>query len=241
MKKVVSFFKFTKASLFTVLIVFGIGIYSVATSVGFDSDTDIIISSLSISAIGLLYIAYFSAVMASYYKLPKNRRQDKMGVLFVIDTHGNSTDYKSIKDKLYDYFGRLSDTISYNELNPVILTEKQVSVHKSVFIDKISKQAMLRKTKCKFGVFIAATETGSASNKYELSMVAGIAHSHLEPKLEELLQKNLDYIFTDLKIQTVDKSDDLKQLQSSSARLFLICQLVYATAISYAGHSWEAM
>lgn len=156
-----------------------------------------------------------------------------MGVLFLIDTHENATEFKSICDKLYDHFKELSSTLEVNALKPIILSQCKVSKKKEVFHDVEAQGRLLKKANCLFGVFLKATETGSGSNKYELRMNAAILHPTLTPFEKKILQNNFAYVFEGLRLNTIDRSDDLKQLQSLSVQLFYVCQLIYSVANSY--------
>lgn len=235
MKDIFQAFKFSLKSIIAIGVIFAVAIGTICIEVGFSDENKTTLSIVLISLLFLLFITYTSIVLILYYKLPKNKKLTKMGVLFYINSHGNKDDYNAIKDKFCEKFSELSNSIIVNELNLIILTEKQVSVIKNIN-DEDYQEILLKKTKCVFGVFIKATDEGRNSDNYELQMNAMIIHPELKKALEDILKNNFSYIFNGLRMSTLNKKNDLKDLQNLSTKLFYICQIIYAVANEYSKH-----
>lgn len=236
MKNLFEAFKFTLNSIILVAIAVSLGIGTVCLSNGFESKGKMITSIILISCLILIFICYIVIVLCLYYRLPKHKNGlNKMGVLFFINTHGNTYDYKSIKDKFCERFADLAFTIERNNLNPIILSQKQCSVIKNIQ-DKDIQFKLLKKTNCIFGVFIKSTDEGKENDNYQLQMNAMIAHPHLAENLENILKNNFNYVFKDLHVSSFNKKNDLKNLQNLSTQLYYICQLIYAVANEYSGY-----
>ena len=187
----------------------------------------------------VLFGCYAKYVHNLYYKLPKNKR-DAIGILFYINTHGNHLDYKSITNKFCERFEELSEMIQQYKLYPIILTEKQVSVIKNISIDN-TKINLLNKTNCDFGIFMKATDCGQSSDEYELQIHGTLSHPKLNNDLDKLLSHNFNYVFQDLHSNTINKKNDLENLQILSTQLYYICQLMIGAIDKYSGFPQRAL
>ncbi len=239
MKELIKSMKFTKKSIFAVLlIVLGI-MLTIYTQVGFNDKTSRIVSILALSVLCCVFLGYTIYVLCLYYKLPKNKT-GKMGVLFYINTHKNSSDYDAITNKFCEKFEELSEVIDKNKLIPIILTEKQVSVIKHISNHDVQHK-LLKKTNCLFGVFMKSTDIGKESDEYELQMNAMITHPWLNEILEKMLANNFNCVFRGLHSSTLNKKSDLKNLQNLSTQLYFVCQLIFGVANEYSGFPGGAL
>lgn len=241
MKNILDTFTFTLKSIKYVAIAIFTVIGTICLTNGFENDIRRIVSIILISCLLLALIVYIIIVLYSYYKLPQNRNKTDIGVLFFINTHGKTYDYNSIIEKFCEKFDELSSNIENNNLKPIILSQKQVSVIKNIN-DRDIQNNLLERTNCKFGIFIKSTDVGKDSDEYQLQMNAMFIHEYLKNEyLEKLLQDNFSYIFKGLHISTLNKRDDLKDLQNLSTQLYYICQLIYAASNEYVGNFEKAM
>lgn len=230
---ILEYVKYTKKSIFPVSLFCFVASFYIAFTYGFEDKKTI--SILAISFIGVFLISYITGVFISYYRLPKKKDPNKYGVLFVIDTHNNKEDYEAIKNKICEHFDTLSEQSNTIKLVSITPTLKNISCIKN--IDDFEKQKkLLKKTNCFFGVFMKATDFGKGNSKYELQMNAMVSHVHLEPNLKQLLAKNFGFVFRNLKLNSIDKTNDLKDLQLISTKLYIICQLIYGVCYEYAGY-----
>ena len=239
MKELIESMKFTKKSIFAVLLIILGLMVTVYTQVGFNDKTSTIVSILALSILFCVFLGYMIYVLCLYYKLPKNTT-NKMGVLFYINTHKNSSDYDAITSKFCEKFEELSELIDKNKLTTVILTEKQVSVIKNISNHDIQHK-LLRKTNCLFGVFMKSTDIGKESDEYELQMNAMITHPWLNEVLEKMLANNFNCVFRGLHSSTLNKKSDLKNLQNLSMQLYYVCQLIFGVANEYSGYPGGAL
>ena len=235
MKNIFNIFKLTKHSILLVLVLISCGIGIVCIKNGFDTNNHMIISITLIIILILFFIIYTIIVMCSYYKLPKNKHKTKMGVLFYINTHGNYEDYKSLKDKFFECFSELSEQLQKNLVNPIILSPKKVSVIKNSH-DTEQQKKLLQKTNCLFGVFMKSTDEGRNSDEYQLQMNSIILHPLLPEDIKAIFAHNFNYVFKDLRLQSLNKTNDLKKLQQLSTQLYYVCQFTYAIANEYSKH-----
>lgn len=241
MKEFLNSLNFTKRSIIVVLVFLFFGALTVSLKCGYQDKYHIILSSVLISGMFILWLIYAIVVIMKYYRLPRNReRKKKMGVLFIINTHGNKKDYKAIVEKFIEKFEEYSTSIEVNILKPIILTEKKVSVLKNID-DKNVQKKLLIKTGCLFGVFIKATDIGQNSKKYQLTTNAMLVHPQLEPQMRKIFANNFCGVFNGLRLNLLDKENDLNKLQSLSTQLYYICQLIYGVANTYSGHYVAAM
>ena len=239
MKDFIKYFTFTKKSIFTVsLITLSVLIY-IAIKIGFENKADIILSCIFLSLVFVIYILYVILVLCSYYKLPKNKTKNSIGVVFFIDTHDNVEDYKSLNIKIVEQFETLTKNALQKDIHitPVLLSLKQVSSYKKHIEDENVQVALIEKCNCIFGIFIKSYDEGrKGGNIYQLQMNARILHPNLEPEIHNILKKNFSYIFQDLKLNRLDRNNDLNNLQNFGSKLFYICHLIFAVANSYCGH-----
>lgn len=239
MKELIESMKFTRKSIFAVLLIILGLMITIYTQVGIINKTSKIVTIISLSVLFCVFLGYMIYVLCLYYKLPKNTT-DKMGVLFYINTHKNSSDYEAITNKFCEKFEELSEIIDKNKLTPIILTEKQVSVIKNISNHNVQHK-LLKKTNCLFGVFMKSTDIGKESDEYELQMNAMITHPWLNNILEKMLANNFNYVFRGLYSSTLNKKSDLKNLQNLSTQLYFVCQLIYGVANEYSGFPYGAL
>ena len=235
MKEFLNELNFTKKSLIFIGAIFLFAIGLICIKIGFNNSYNFTLSLILISFLFVSYLIYLIIVLCLYYKLPKNKDKSKMGVLFYINTHGNFEDYKTLTEKFCERFAELSNNIETNIIKPIILTQKQVSVVKDIE-NQDTQQKLLKKTHCLFGVFMKATDSGKNSDEYELQMNAMLIHPHLNKNLHRIFENNFNYIFKDLNLSTLSKSNDLKNLKALSTQLYYVCQLIYGVANEYLGH-----
>lgn len=103
-------------------------------------------------------------------------------------------------------------------------------------ISEEKKLKLVKRCKCMFGIFMTATNQGRKGKTYQLQMTGELLRPELERELYDLLKRNFNFIFKDLKINTLNKENDLNELQNFETKLYYICQTVYATANEYAGY-----
>ena len=241
MKNILENLNLTRKSILILFVVLGGIIGTIALTSGFNDEYHIYLSSILISILFSSWVMYSIIVICLYYKLPKNRTKNEMGVLFIIDSHGNIDEYKSIKDKFIDNFKDLSNIIENNIINPVILSERNIKAFKNKIYKKDKIKNILLTTNCTFAVRLKATDIGIDSSSYELKLDTTMVHPEFNSYLKPIFEKNYNYIFKDLKISTIDKSKDLNILKRQSTQLYLICQLLFGVAKTYSGYPTEAM
>lgn len=241
MKNFLEELKFTKKSLIPIGIILAIAIFTVIATVGFADKIKSIISFCVIGIIVLFYIAYIIAVICLYHLLPKNKEK-YMGVLFVVDTRQNHEDYKAICEKFIDNFSSLSPILQDNILKPIVLSEKNITIRKirNAFYNADAQTALLKRTNCSFGVFLKTTDTGRCGDFYELTLNAAMLHNKFDPSIQKLFQNNFTYIFKELRKETLNRNDELQNLKNTSTKLFVVCQLIYATAYEYSLQTQKA-
>lgn len=233
---------FTLKSLIYVAIFCVVGIVTLTTTVGFSDNLHTVLTSMFCGIIVLAYISYFTIVLCLYHKLPKNKEK-YMGVLFVVDTRQNHADYKAICEKFIDNFSSLSPSFHNNVLKPIVLSEKNISTRKvkQAFYNIDMQTALLKKTNCSFGVFLKTTDTGRNSDFYELTLNATMLHNKFDPNIQKVFQNNFSYIFKELRKETLNRTDELQNLKNTSTKLFIVCQLIYATAYEYSLQTQKAV
>lgn len=184
------------------------------------------------------FIIYLGITLLSYTILPKNRKDKAVGVLFIIDTHNNVEEYDSLRQKICEQFELLAGkNVQHEKITPVILSFKQVEAYKKKIGTKDLKAKLIDKCNCLFGIFIRANDDGKRGcNNYQLQMQATFLHPHLNRELKNIFQNNFNYIFRDLRINSLDRNQDLGELQSFGSKLFYICRLVFAVANAYSGY-----
>jgi len=227
--------KFTRKSIWAVLVVAIIATYIVSKSYGFDSAYHIRMSVIWVIVIWVIFFTYTIKTLWVYYHLPKNKSKDKMGVLFIIDTNKNQSDYEILTYKLVNHFNDMSNRISRSCLKPIILSLKNIEVIKDIK-DVKEHEKLLKKTNCILVVAMRATDQGKGSSKYELNTTATIEHPKLNNHLQSVLANNFGYVFKDVRVLNIDKNNDLKSLQDMSIQLYYICQYIFALANAYAGY-----
>ena len=241
MKELLSAITFTLRSIIFVGIIILFLIGRILFSIDFETKSNLTISIIGIVVLIILFTAYTVFVLLSYYHLPNMKKSNSMGVLFYINTHNDSGNYKSIKNKFFEQFNQLSNLLENNKLCPIILTQKQISVIKNIH-DKEVQFELLKKTNCIFGAFIVATDEGNNSDSYQLKMDAMIVHPTLPTELERTLKHNFNYVFNqNLHLNTLNKKNDLVALQTLGSELYCICQLMYGVANLYSGHYLGAL
>lgn len=233
MKELLEYMKFTKKSILPISVILLTAMGLISINVGFKSKADKILSITLISVLLIFNILYIFAVLQSYIKLPKNKT-GKMGILFYINTHNNSFDYKKIVDKFCEKFEDLSESIEQNKLKLIILTEKQVSSIKNIS-SRDTQHELLKKTYCDFGVFMKLSDLGDNSDEYELQMNSMLSHPYIAPALKIVLEQSFSRVFSGLHISTLNRKNDLKDLQNLSTQLYYICQFIYGVANEYSG------
>lgn len=241
MKNLLKELKFTKKSLIPVGIILITTIYIIMVQVDFSNQSSVIISSVFSVLIGVFYISYIIVVFCSYYCLPKNK-SNKIGVLFVIDAKIHD-DYEAIKDKLIGNFNDISSRSAVNILKPIVLSEKVVSTKKlkNIIYDKEGIVELLKKSRCNFIILIKTTDTGRNSDTYELSMNATILHSKFDLPIKKIFENNVSYIFKTLRNDILNRKDELQNLKVKSSKLYVVCQLIFATACEYSGNVFSAL
>ena len=240
MKELLSVITFTLKSIIFlgIIILFFIG--KIIFSIDFETRENLAVSIIGIVSLIILFLVYCIIVVLLYYRLPK-AKNDKMGVLFYINTYGDAENYKSIKNKFFEQFSQLSNLLENNKLFPIILNPKQISVIKNIH-DKDTQFKLLKKTNCVFGAFVFATDEGKDSDCYQLKMDAMIVHPTLPIELEKTLKNNFNYVFNqNLHLNTLNKKNDLTALQALGGELYCICQLMYGVANLYSGYYLGAL
>lgn len=87
-----------------------------------------------------------------------------------------------------------------------------------------------------------ATDEGMNSDCYQLKMDAMIVHPTLPIELEKILKNNFNYVFNqNLHLNTLNKKNDLTELQTLGGKLYCICQLMYGVANLYSGYYLGAL
>ena len=132
MKELLSAITFTLKSIIFVGIIILFLIGRILFSIDFETKSNLTISIIGIVVLIILFTAYTVSVLLSYYHLPNMKKSNSMGVLFYINTHNDSGNYKSIKNKFFEQFNQLSNLLENNKLCPIILTQKQISVIKNI-------------------------------------------------------------------------------------------------------------
>ena len=238
MKDLIKYINFKKTSILPFFVIILSLIISIILNIDYTNNCDIIIRTIISSLLFLFFILYTSFVFLSY-KLPKNKTNN-IGVLFCIDTYENISNYNTLLNKFYDNFAGLSDNIIINTLNPIVLTQKQISTIKNIY-DFDTQMNLLIKTNCIIGVFIKSNELGENNTNYQLQMKAMIEHPNLSYEAKKMLEKHFSYVFKDLRLNNLNKQDDLNDLQSLSSELYYICQFIYALANEYSKHLIPAL
>ena len=222
---------FTKQSiLYVSMFLIGL-IFYIVFKFGFEEY--LIRSVIAISVLVLVNIIYIFWVLVLYYKFPKNKDSKKYGVLFIIETFNNN-DYETLKNKFCEKFKELSAQSQSVKIESIIPTLKNVSTlkNKNLSEGEIQKE-LLKKTNCTFGVFMKATDHGINNTKYDLYMNASVEYPNLKTELQDLLSENLNFVIRNIKLNALDKNDDLRGLQTISSKLHVVCQLIYGACHEY--------
>ena len=232
--KIIKEINFTLKSIIPLGILSTFVIFLLLYLIGFSGTKNTIITIVFCSGILLFDIFYISFVLAKYYTYPKNKDNiNRMGVVFYINTYGNKKDFISINNKLCENFAQLSEKLETNKMNVVILPMQRVETIKDIYNSDIQEK-IIKKTNCTFGLFLKALDSGEGSSQYELQMNAKInAPNKMRPNIEKIFKINFDYIFDKINSTNINKKDDLKDLKSLSAQLFIICQFIYGVAHEY--------
>lgn len=241
MKNLLKELTFTKKSLIPVGLICGVAIYCIMSTLGFSDKYKAVLSWVFSGTVLLAYLLYLTMVIILYYLLPKNK-SDNIGVLFVIDSKDHS-DYLAVKDKLIANFKQIASNSKVNVLNPIVLSEKVIATKRfnKNFWDESSRGKILIKCRCHFIIYIKTTDTGRNSDTYELSISATILHTKFDSPIKDIFENNLTNIFKPLQHEILDRNDELRNLKVKSSKLYVVCQLLYATACEYSGRFFEAL
>ena len=228
-------FDFTWNSIwFAFLSVVALSIIIIFT-VGFDTREDTILSLALICSFLLFCLLYSVVVIYKYKKLPKNKSKDKAGVLFIINTHNNTKDYKNIREKFLENFEHFVSDRDACKIMPIVLTEKQVLGLKH-YDNVKNAQKLMKKTNCIMFVSLTTYDLGDKSTKYQLKISALVFHPNMNNVVAEVFTRNINTIFSSLYINEIDRKNDLKDLQLLSNKLYFVCQIIFATANEYTGY-----
>lgn len=241
MKNLLNELNFTKKSLIPVGLICVVAIYGIMSTLGFSDKCKAILSWVFSGIVLLGYLLYLIIVLFLYYLLPKNK-SNNIGVLFVIDSK-NHSDYLAVKDKLIANFRQIAANSKVNVLNPIVLSEKVISTRRfnKIFWDESSRGKLLIKCRCHFIIYIKTTDTGRNSDTYELSISATILHTKFDAPIKDIFEKNLANIFKPLQYEILNRNDELQNLKVKSNKLYVVCQLLYATACEYSGRFFWAL
>lgn len=224
---------FTLKSLWVALILFVVVSVIVCINPGFSGDnykTTVIL----LCTFFVLTFVYIMIVISLYKVLPRNKSKDNIGVLFIINTHGNSEDYKNIREKFIENFEHLRVCNDECQINPIVLSEKNVIGLKYTGSEKEDKRIML-KTNCLIIVHLRTYDIGKKSTEYQLQISAKIFHPKMNEIVEKVFSKNINTIFSGLNVNVVNREKDLKTLQGLSSKLFYVCRIICAVANEYTG------
>lgn len=222
----IKLFTFTKQSLITATLILIFSIIERLANIGIDTEDNIKIFSVWCALLIFLYVIYVIIVLCSYHIFPKNKlKDDKIGVLFFIDTCDNKEDYKAIKEKLVDEFRKLSENNPYSDkkLSPIILSMKNVEVLKDKIYDRKEEEKLLKKTNCIFGVFFKAINEGRESLNYELNINAAITHPSMNTLTRKIFANNFSLILREVGVNKLNKNNELKDLNLIASKLYYIC------------------
>ena len=236
--KIIQKLNLSKNSIWGAIVMSIVAAILILVKIGYKDEYSLKLSIFLLILDVCLLCIYIVTVFLTYRVLPKNKQKGSVGILFSLNTFNDYEEYRAISQKIIEKVKILSYDSPHDcvKISPVLLSFKNIS-HLSNKIDsERRKLKLIKRCKCMFGIFITAINQGRKGKIYQLQMTGELLRPELESELYDLLKRNFNFIFKDLKANTLNKENDLDDLQNFGAKLYFICQTIFATANEYAGY-----